>query len=223
MIPWELLETARVPGSKGELTLHRRGHEYSIRVNGRDLMNSHLHGSEEALSRIACGRIVDRPRSRVLIGGLGMGFTLAAALRHLGSESEVVVAELAPVVIEWNRGCLAELAGRPLFDPRVTVIEGDVAEILRSDQQAWDAILLDVDNGPEGFTRKHNDWLYARSGLTAASGALRPKGVLGVWSACSDRGFPYRLRTAGYLVDEFVVPAGPRGGGHHTIWIAQLR
>ena len=220
MIPWEFLGSANVPNSRCELSLHRRGDEYSIRVDGDELMNSRVHGSEEALAKIACGRIAERSRSRVLIGGLGMGYTLAAALRHLGADSEVVVAELAPIVVKWNRGPLAKLAGSVLDDHRVTVFEGDVAEILTAKQQSYDAIVLDVDNGPEGFTRKGNDWLYAKSGLAAAHAALRPEGVLAVWSASPDRRFTHRLRWAGFRVEDLRVPAGQRGTGQHTIWIA---
>jgi spermidine synthase len=221
MIPWELLDSAPVPGEKGELGLYRRGGEFSIRVDGSELMNSRLHGSEEAMAELACARIASHPCPRVLIGGLGMGYTLAAALNRLGAESRVVVAELVPAVVAWNRGGLAELAGHPLDDERVTVREADVAEILREEPRAYDAILLDVDNGPRGLTRKVNDRLYTRKGLEAAFAALRPAGVFALWSAGPARGFAELLRRAGFAVDEKHVRArGPRGGGFHTIWIA---
>lgn len=220
MIPWEFLESAQVPGKGGELGLYRRDTEFSIRVGNRELMNSRLHGSEEALAELACARIAGRPRPRILIGGLGMGFTLAAALRRLG-DGRVTVAELVPTVVAWNRGPLAALAGHPLRDARVTVQEVDVAQILRATHQAYDAILLDVDNGPEGLARRENDWLYARPGLEAAHTALRPAGVLAVWSAAPNQVFARRLRRVGFTVDEVHVPARSSGKGRrHTIWLA---
>jgi spermidine synthase len=222
MIPWEFLGSARATGDGEELSLYRRGNEFSIRVKTCQLMGSSAYGSEEALAELACARLVGRPRSRILIGGLGMGYTVGAALRHLGPESQVVVAELVPAVVEWNRGPLADLAGRPLEDPRVTVRVIDVARILRAEKDAFDAILLDVDNGPEGLTRKGNDWLYAQVGLETALAALRPAGVLGVWSSHSNRAFTRRLRRVGFAVDEVSVRArGPRGGPQHIIWLAQ--
>jgi len=222
LIPWEFLGRAQVPGNGGEISLYRRGAEFSIRVAGRELMNSSRHGSEDALAELACAKIRERSRPRILIGGLGMGYTLAAALRGLGSAGQVVVAELVPAVVEWNRGPLAVLAGSPLHDHRVTVREVDVGQILQSESGEYDAILLDVDNGPEGLTRKGNDWLYTRAGLEAALRALRPAGVLAVWSAGPDQAFARRLNRAGFKVKEVDVRArGPRGGGRHTIWIAQ--
>ena len=150
-----------------------------------------------------------------------MGYTLAAALHRLGTESRVVVAELVPAVVAWNRGPLAALAGYPLDDDRVTVREVDVAQILRAEHRTYDAILLDVDNGPRGLPRKSNDWLYTRTGLDAAFAALRPAGVFALWSASPNRTFSRLLRKAGFEVDEKRVRArGPRGGGYHTIWIA---
>jgi spermidine synthase len=221
MIPWEFLGSAQAPGNGPELRLYKRGEEFSIRVNGCELMNSRVHGSEVALAELACARIADHPCPRVLIGGLGMGYTTAAALRRLGAEGQVVVAELVPAVVEWNRGPLAALAGHPLQDVRVTVREVDVAQILKEEHRAYDAILLDVDNGPEGLTRKCNDWLYARAGLDAAFAALRPAGVLAVWSAGPDEAFFKRLCQAGFQVDEARVRArGSRGGSRHTIWLA---
>jgi len=222
MIPWEFLESTQVPGNGGELCLYRRGAEFSIRVGNRELMNSRVHGSEEALAELAYARVAGRPRPRILIGGLGMGFTLAATLRQLRPEGRVVVAELVPAVVAWNRGPLAALAGHPLQDARVAVREVDVAQILRETRQAYDAILLDVDNGPEGLARRENDWLYARPGLEAAHAALRPAGVLAVWSAAPNQVFAQRLRRVGFTVDEIQVPARRSGKGRrHTIWLAR--
>ena len=174
MIPWKLLDRATVPEAGGELSLYQRGEEFSIRITGRgELMNSRVHGSEDALALLTCARLVERQRPRLLIGGLGMGFTLAAALRALGPDAEVVVAELVPAVVAWNRGALGAQAGNPLRDARATVREIDVARVLRAERNAFDAILLDVDNGPEGLTRDANDWLYGNGGLAAAFAALR--------------------------------------------------
>lgn len=221
MIPWELLAKTPVPGESSELRLYRRGKEFSIRVNGSELMNSSAHGSEDALAELVCSKIADRSRPRLLIGGLGMGYTLAAALRRVGPNARVVVAELVPELVVWNRGPLAVLAGHPLEDARVKIREVDVAQVLQAEQRIYDAILLDVDNGPEGLTRQGNDWLYDRPGLDAAFAALRPMGVLAVWSAGPDRSFSRRLRQAGFKVDEVRVRArGSSGGGRHTIWIA---
>ena len=222
MIPRILLDRAQVPGNGGELRLYQRGDEFSITIAGRgELMNSRVHGSEDALAEHTCNKLVGCAKPRLLIGGLGMGFTLAAALRHVGDQAQAVVAELVPAVVAWNRGPLGELAGQLLQDPRVTVREGDVARILKAEQQAYDAILLDVDNGPEGLTRKENDWLYSMNGLTAAYTALRPEGVLAVWSAGPDRDFLQRLRKVGFEVDEVRVRAHGSKGARHTIWFAK--
>jgi len=221
MIPWKLLDSAQVPGGSAEMQLFVRGGEFSIRVNGCELMNSRVHGSEDALGEFACARIGNRPSPRILIGGLGMGFTTAAALHRLDLESRVVVAELVPKVVEWNRKFLGELTGHPLQDPRVTVREIDVALILKSEHQAFSAILLDVDNGPEGFTRRDNNWLYTESGARSAYAALQPAGVLAIWSAGPDMAFANRLRRVGFEMEEFTVRArGLAGGNRHTIWIA---
>jgi spermidine synthase len=224
MIPWELLACAEVPGGSGELCLYKRRGEFSIRVHGCELMNSRVHGSEDALAEFACARIYGRPSPRVLIGGLGMGYTVAAALQRLDAGSRVIVAELVPEVVEWNRRFLAGLAGHPLEDPRVTLRVADVALVLQEERRAFDAILLDVDNGPAGLTRTDNDRLYDEGGIMAAAEALRPAGVLAVWSAVPDRAFARGLNRAGFQVDEFSVRArGAGGGGRHTIWIATGR
>jgi spermidine synthase len=222
MIPWVLLDSVQVPGNGGELRLYQRGDEFSIRIVGHgELMNSRVHGSEDALAEHTCARLVAGANPRLLIGGLGMGFTLAAALQHLDDQAQVVVAELVPAVIAWNQGPLGEHAGHPLQDPRVTVREGDVARSLKAEQQAYDAILLDVDNGPEGLTRRENDWLYSMDGLNAAYAALRPQGVLAVWSAGPDKAFLQRLLKVGFEVDEVRVRAHGKKGARHIIWFAR--
>jgi len=222
MIPWKLLDTAQIPGNGGELQLYQRNSEFSIIVAGGGvLMSTRAHGSEDALAELACGKIAGRPRPRVLIGGLGMGFTLAAALHHLDSTAEVVVAELVPAVVTWNRGSLGEYAGHPLRDKRTAVREGDVAKIIKTERQAYDAILLDVDNGPEGLTRKKNNWLYSLDGLRSSYAALRPKGILAVWSAGPDRDFTESLRKMGFKVTQTKVHAHGTKGELHTIWLAE--
>ncbi len=221
MIPWDLLDTADVPGNGGSLRLLRRGAEFSMRLGPHELMNSRAHGSEEALAKIACSKIGGRARPRVLLGGLGMGFTLRAALDLLGADARLVVAELVPAVGAWNRGPLAGVSGHSLADARVGVREADVGAVIRSERSAYDAILLDVDNGPEALTRKANERLYDVAGLKAAQAALRPGGVLAVWSAGPDRNFIRRLRKIRFEVDEVRVRArGTRGGARHIVWIA---
>lgn len=222
MTPWTLLDSAQVPGDGGELRLYRRGGEFSIVLVGRgELMSSRVHGSEEALAVQTCARLADNRQARLLIGGLGMGFTLAAALQALGAQSRVEVAELIPAVVAWNRDPLGHLAGQPLDDPRVTVREGDIARLLTVESQAWDAILLDVDNGPEGLTRKQNDRLYDMEGLNAAYAALRPGGVLAVWSAGPAPEFMSRLRKVGFEAEELRVRAHGAKGARHVIWFGR--
>jgi spermidine synthase len=219
LIPRELIDTAPVPGG-GELRLFCRGSEYSIMLGANELMNSRLSGSEEALADLACRRIADRPQPHLLIGGLGMGFTLRAALATLGPRNRIVVAELVPAVIAWARGPLAELFGGCLEDPRVRVEEADVANLIGGAPAAWDAILLDVDNGPDGLSRAANDRLYDEVGLRRAKAALRPGGVLAIWSAAPDPAFTRRLRSAGFTVEEHVVRAvRGRRGARHNIWL----
>ena len=221
MTPWILLDSAQVPGNSGELRLYQRNDEFSIKITGRgELMNSRVHGSEDALAEHTCARLVNRTTPRLLIGGLGMGFTLATALKHLGSGAQVEVAELIPAVVSWNKGPLGEQSGQPLRDPRVTVIEKDVALLLKAAEQSYDAILLDVDNGPEGLTHKENDWLYSINGLSEACAALRPGGILAVWSAGPDNTFAQRLRKTGFLTDEIRVRAHGSKGARHTLWFA---
>lgn len=220
MIPRQLLDTASIPGG-GELRLFRRGSEFSIMLGSNELMNSRLSGSEQALATLALDRLTDRTRPRLLIGGLGMGFTLRAALAGLGPDGHATVAELVPAVIAWARGPMAEIFGDSLTDPRVDMREADVGALIRAGTAAYDAILLDVDNGPEGLSRDTNDGLYTLRGLAAAHKALRPGGVLAVWSSAPDQAFGQRLRKAGFGVEDLRVRAnGARGGAKHVIWIA---
>lgn len=220
MIPWILLDKAEVPGG-GELRLMRRGAEFSIMLGQNELMNSRLGGSEAALATLACERMRGGKAPRILIGGLGMGFTLRAALAALGAGARIVVAELVPAVVAWARGPMAEVFGDSLADPRVSIRELDVGELIRASASAYDAILLDVDNGPEGLSRTANDALYDARGLHAARAALRQGGVFAVWSSARDAKFSQRLRNAGFDVDEVRTRAtGGRGGARHIVWIA---
>jgi spermidine synthase len=220
VIPWIELDRAKMPGGD-ELRLGQRGSEFSIMLGANELMNSRVSGSEEALASLTCGKVRDRANPRILIGGLGMGFTLRAALKELGAEASVVVAELVPAVVAWARGPLSAVFAGSLADPRVTIHEGDVGGLIRSPLTAYDAILLDVDNGPEGLTRRANDDLYSMAGLISARAALSPAGVLGVWSSRPHPWFVERLRRTGFLVEEMRVRAnGSRGGARHVIWLA---
>jgi spermidine synthase len=222
VVPWEILGRERAPGG-GELVLARRGTEYSIRVDGRELMSSRLHTSEEELARLACSYIRGEERPRVLVGGLGLGYTLRAALDALPAEASATVAEIVPAVIAWNQGPLAPLAGHPLADPRVDVDPRDVAIVLAAGEARFDAILLDVDNGPESLTRAANADLYGARGLARARRALRPGGVLAVWSAARHSGFADRLVHAGFVVERREVPPRPGAGGRkHTIFLGRV-
>jgi len=222
MIPRNRIGTALIPGTNVELRLYQSGDLFSIKIPGRgDLMNSRMHGSEKALAELACARIVRVKKPRLLIGGLGMGFTLAAALKAVGPDAEVVVAELVPEVVDWNRTLIGACSGHPLEDPRSSVYVGDVADLIRRSGGGFDAVLMDVDNGPEALVRRENDWLYSGDGLRATRAALRPRGVLAVWSASPDRAFSKRLQHAGFDVNEHVVRPHRAGKGpRHTIWIA---
>ena len=214
-----LLASARVPGEGGTLKLYKQGEDYTIRVHDTELMSSGAHESEDALARLACAKLLSVPKPVVLIGGLGMGYTLAAALKDVGAYGKVIVAELIPAVVEWNRGPLAHLAGRPLSDPRVEVRIQDIALSLQTEEEAFDAVLLDVDNGPQGLTRDSNNWLYSPDGLTAAYTALKPGGVLAVWSSTPEKTFAMRLRKMGFAVDEVRI-ASSKHDDRHTIWLA---
>jgi spermidine synthase len=219
MKPWILLDSAAIPGG-GELGLYQHVRDFAIRVGRDELMTSRTHGSEDALAELAAARLGARPRARGLVGGLGMGFTAAAALRGLGPDGRLTVAELVPAVVAWNRGLLAHLAGDPLGDPRVDVHVGDVAALLRATVGLYDLVLLDVDNGPHGMTAGANHWLYGAAGLAAAHRALRPGGVLAVWSASPDEGFTRRLRQAGFQVEVARPRAHGAKGTRHVVWLA---
>lgn len=221
MIPWETLDTATIPGGTETLRLKRRGSEFSIMLGSNELMNSRLSGSEEALARLTIERLA-APAPRVLIGGLGLGFTLRAALPLLPPAARVAMVELVPAVVTWARGPLASLHGDSLDDPRVTVVEEDVAKTIHASKADWDAILLDVDNGPEGLSRTGNDALYSPAGLAAARAALAPGGVLSVWSAGPDAKFTRRLRASGLTVEENAVRAGTtKRGARHVVWVGR--
>jgi spermidine synthase len=219
MIPWIELDRAPVPQG-GELRLMRRGHEFSIKLGVAELMTSRLSASEAALATLAAEKLRGRTRPRVLIGGLGMGFTLRAALSAFGADARIVVAELIPAVVRWARGPMAELFGGCLDDPRVEMVEADVAKLIRAAKPRYDAILLDVDNGPEAMTQSANDDLYSLRGLAAGRAALSPGGVLAVWSQGPDRAFAQRFEKAGFLVEDKRVRAGGvHGGTRHVIWL----
>ena len=222
MIPWVLLDTAAIPGAADPIRLLRRGQEFSIRIGTAELMNSRLSGSEEALATLVARDLAGRQPPDVLIGGLGMGFTLRAALTAFGENARITVSELAPAVVAWARGPMAELHGASLDDSRVKIVERDVAAIIGAGRAAFDAILLDVDNGPEGMVHAANDRLYASGGLAAARAALRPGGILAVWSAHKDAAFTQRLRKAGFAVNEVGARANKgKRGAMHTIWLAR--
>ncbi|MER9895667.1 hypothetical protein NKJ40_27000 [Mesorhizobium sp. M0119] len=220
MIPWLQLDSAKTPDGGQELRLKRRGGEFSIMLGANELMNSRLSGSEEALAKLSSQRIAGRQNASILIGGLGMGFTLRAALAELGADAKVAVAELVPAVVIWARGPMAEVFDGCLDDRRVGIRETDVGQLIRSQASAWDAILLDVDNGPEGIVYNANDALYSGTGLISARAALKPGGVLAVWSQGPDAGFTLRLKQAGFTVDEVKVRAHGKRGARHVIWLA---
>ena len=205
------------------MALTRRDREYIILADGKPLMSSRMHGSEEQLATLACKRAGALTGPCVLVGGLGMGFTLRAALNVLPPDATVFVAELVPAVVEWNRGPLAPLAEHPLADARVRVIEGDVLDVLRANPARFDAVILDVDNGPAAFTASSNNALYINEGIAIARSALNDRGVLAVWSAWEDRKFEQRLRYAGFTVEVTRVRARlKKGGPRHTLFLAAL-
>jgi spermidine synthase len=219
MLPWITLDTATIPGGTETLRLKQRGTEFSIMLGANELMNSRLFGSEEALATLSIEALAGRPRPKVLIGGLGMGFTLRAALGRLGGDAEVEVAELVPEVVDWARGPMAALHQGTLEDPRVTITVGDVGAVI-SGGKSYDAILLDVDNGPDGLSRTANDALYNARGLGLAKAALSKGGVLAVWSSGRDPGFTRRLNLAGFQTEEKIVRATGKSGAKHMIWLA---
>jgi len=223
MIPRELLATAAVPGGDA-LQLFRRGGDFTIALGGNELMSSRLSGSEEALAEMSCDRLGDGAAPHLLIGGYGMGFTLRAALARLGPGARVTVAELVPEIIDWARGPMAALAAGCLDDPRVELLLGDVSGVIGGAARQYDAILLDVDNGPDGLTRDSNDRLYSMAGLARAKAALRPGGIMAIWSAHPDVRFARRLKEAGFAVEEVAVRARSNGkGARHIIWFARNR
>jgi spermidine synthase len=223
VIPWQQLAEATAPDGRA-LTLSRRGHEYLIRVGGWDLMSSRDDTSARALCEIGCRGLESKSGVRVLIGGLGMGFSLAAAVERLASDATIEVAELVPAVVEWNRGPLADLAGRPLADPRVQVHVGDVAALIQAAHDRWDAILLDVDNGPDALAHEGNAGLYGAAGLRAIHRALRPRGIVGVWSYSDAGPFATQLERAGFEASIERVPNKGRDRGRtHAIWLGRRR
>ena len=223
MIPRELLGTAKVPGGE-ELTLFRHGRDFMIVLDRNELMNSRMSGSEEALATMTRERLGERKAHNWLIGGYGMGFTLRAALAVLSPDAKVTVAELVPEIISWARGPMVDLAAGCLDDPRVALFQGDVMIPIKVARNTYDAILLDVDNGPDGLTRAGNDQLYSTEGLSHAKAALKPGGVLAIWSAAPDTAFTRRLVQAGFGVDEVVVRERGNGKGRrHVIWFAEKR
>ena len=220
MIPRELIGTAQIPGGE-EMRLFRRGDDFMIVLDRNELMNSRMSGSEEALAVMTCERLRARSKPHILIGGYGMGFTLRAALANLGAGARLTVAELVPQIISWARGPMAKLAAGCLDDSRVELRDGDVGKLIEAAVGQYDAILLDVDNGPDGLTRLGNDKLYSAQGLATARAALKPGGILAIWSAAADKPFAARLGDAGFDVDEIAVRARSNGKGpKHTIWFA---
>ena len=217
----ELLDTAQVPGGD-ELRLYRRGDDFIIAIDRNELMSSRMSGSEEALATMTCDRLRGAQAASLLIGGYGMGFTLRAALGALGADAKISVAELVPGIIEWARGPMAGLAAGCLDDPRVELVLGDVSKAISEATRCYDAILLDVDNGPDGLTREANEGLYSAAGLATAKAALRPGGILAIWSAAPDARFTRRLSAAGFQVEEVGVRARSNGKGpRHLIWFAR--
>ena len=220
MIPWVQKDSAKVPDGVGELRLMQRGGEFSIVAGAITLMNSRMSGSEVALAELARDRLGGRRNCRLLIGGYGMGFTLRAALAGFGADAQILVAELVPAILQWARGPMADLTAGGLDDPRVSIREADVGGLIASAQASFDAILLDVDNGPDAVSRSANNGLYNRRGLEAARKALRPGGLLAIWSAAPNKAFVDRLGQAGFAVEEIKARANKGRGARHLIWAA---
>jgi spermidine synthase len=220
MLPRVLIDSTTVPGG-AEMRLVQRGRDWFIMLGREELMSSRMSGSEEALATLTCDRV--GADAHLLIGGYGMGFTLRAALAQLGPKAHVAVAELVPAVIAWAKGPMADIAAGCLDDPRVEVILDDVGAIIAATPRRYDAILLDVDNGPDGLTRADNDRLYSAGGLAAARAALRPGGLLAIWSAAPDPAFARALARAGFTVEEEIIRARASGkGARHIIWLARI-
>jgi spermidine synthase len=224
MVPWEKLGVALIPNNGGELSLSRRDKEFSIKLSGirGELMNSRVYNSEQELATLGCAHIATSKNAHVLVGGLGMGYTLAAALQATASSTTVTVAELIPEVIKWNQGPLGECAGKPLENPRTRVHQGDIKALLNTNTPTYNAILLDVDNGPEGLTHADNSWIYSLEGLRSIYNTLQAKGVLAIWSASPDPLFVKRLKKAGYNTSTHIARARKGKGSKHTIFIGQL-
>ena len=223
MDSWIIIESTTVPASDTELTLSQCNGDFAIRISGvpGDLMNSRRHHSEDMLAEFACTRLSAIENAQILVGGLGMGFTLAAALKTVGVSAEVTVAELVPAVVEWNRGPLGQCAGRPIEDGRTRVHLGDVTDLLKQGADKFDAILLDVDNGPDPITHADNEWLYSLAGLQRIYETLRPEGIVAIWSARADEAFTNRLKKIGFSVQLRTVRARPGKGSRHKIFVAQ--
>ncbi len=220
MKPWERLGIATTPDGSW-LELRRHDDEYVIAADGYDLMTSRQHGSEDAMMSLACPE--PGADACILIGGLGMGYTLRATLDLLPPTGEVVVAELIPEVVEWNRGPLGALCNHPLDDPRTTIAEGDVARVIRDSERRFDAILLDVDNGPDALTQRSNHWLYTPLGLAAAYRALKPKGALAIWSVGDEPTFEPRLRAAGFAPETHRITAHGKRGKRQIVFIGRRK
>jgi len=218
MLPWVELGRAKVPGG-GEFRLMQRGQEFTIFAGTIGLMSSRQSGSEEAMAKIAAERVGARPKVKVLIGGLGMGFTLRRTLADFGPDAQITVAELVPEIAgAWARGPLAEVHGPGIDDPRILLVVDDVGAVMARD--TYDAILLDVDNGPEGLSRPGNDALYSHAGISRAKSALKPGGMLAVWSVAPDPHFTKRLQQSGMKVEELKARAHGGRGARHVIWVA---
>jgi spermidine synthase len=219
MIPYRLVDSATEHGTT--LKLYQRGRDFSIRVDrAGELMNTLQHNSEEVLAKLACEHVTGIESPRLLIGGLGLGYTLAEALTHTGPDATIVVSELMPSVVRWNREHFGVVAGFPLLDERVDVLEQDVGKVMKENRNSFDAIMLDVDNGPDGFTRDDNDTLYGLQGLNNAYDSLKPGGVLTIWSAFTDTAFTQRMLKVGFKVKEQSVRArSAKRGTKHNIWI----
>jgi spermidine synthase len=221
MLPRELIGTAQIPGGE-ELRLVKHGRDFIIMLGRNELMSSRMSGSEEALANMTCERLKSRDAPHLLIGGYGMGFTLRAAQKQLGPKAKFTVAELVPEIVDWAKGPMVDLCARCLDDKRVKLVIDDVTALIANGAGRYDAILLDVDNGPDGLTREDNDRIYSRAGLERAKSALRPGGILAVWSAAPDDGFARRLKNTGFSVEEVFVRARANGKGpRHVIWFAK--
>lgn len=224
MIPRILIDKAQTPGGGKELRLYQHDKDFFIYAGNLELMSSRAHASEDEVAKLAMQKVAGEFAPRVLIGGLGMGFTLRAALDVLPKKVDVLVAEIVPAVVKWNQGVLGHLAGNPLADKRVTVREVDAAELIEEGQGGYNAIVLDLDNGPQGLSLESNDWFYSLKGLKVIAGALRPRGVLGIWSAGPSDELTFHLKGAGFSVEEIRARARPGGkGAHHHLWIAEKK